>query len=73
MTTETLDRGELALLQERLRRARARVESSSPGGPEFDAAMAALEELEARLESIARSGEHGVFGRGASRPTLAAS
>jgi len=48
------DRTELTLLEERLRRARARVASSSPGGPEFDAAMAAVEELEARLVAARR-------------------
>jgi hypothetical protein len=49
MTATASDRPDLTVIEERLRRARARVESASPGGPEFDAAMAALEELEARL------------------------
>jgi hypothetical protein len=49
MTAPALDRTDLALLEQRLRRARARVASASPGGPEFDAAMAGLEELEAQF------------------------
>jgi hypothetical protein len=49
VTATATDRPELALIEQHLRRARARVEAASPGGPEFDAAMAALEELEARL------------------------
>lgn len=49
MTAGTTDRTSISQLELSLRRARARVESASPGGPEFDAAMAALEELEARL------------------------
>jgi hypothetical protein len=49
MTPAATDASDLGLIEQQLRRARARVESASPGGPEFDAAMAALEELEARL------------------------
>jgi len=54
MTALAPDRTELALLEQRIRRARARVASSSPGGPEFDAAMAGLEELEAEYAVNAR-------------------
>jgi hypothetical protein len=49
MTPAATDTPDLTLIEQHIRRARARVESASPGGPEFDAAMAALEELEARL------------------------
>jgi hypothetical protein len=49
MTPAATDTADLRQIEQSLRRARARVESASPGGPEFDAAMAALEELEARL------------------------
>jgi hypothetical protein len=49
MTPAATDASDLRSIEQDLRRARARVESASPGGPEFDAAMAALEELEARL------------------------
>jgi hypothetical protein len=49
MTAPAPDRTDLALLDQRLRRARVRVASASPGGPEFDAAMAGLEELEAEF------------------------
>ena len=55
MTALAPDRSDPALLEERLRRARARVASSSPGGPEFDAAMAGLEELEAEYAVSARA------------------
>jgi len=55
MIAEAPDRTELTLLEQRLRRARARVASSSPGGPEFDAAMAGLEELEAEYAVNARA------------------
>jgi hypothetical protein len=54
MIAEAPDRTDLALLEQRLRRARARVASSSPGGPEFDAAMAGLEELEAEFAGLLR-------------------
>lgn len=54
MTALAPDRTELTLLEERLRRARVRVDSASPGGPEYDAAMAALEELEARVIAVLR-------------------
>lgn len=40
---------ERAKLEEALRRARARVASAPQGSPDWDAAMAAIEELEARL------------------------
>ena len=53
MTVQSPDRTEIALLEERLRRARARVAAASPGGPEFDAAMAWLEELEDRRAALA--------------------
>lgn len=36
-------------LEDALRRARARAASASNGSPDWDAAMAAVEELEARL------------------------
>jgi hypothetical protein len=52
MSAQSLDRTEIALLEERLRRARARVATASPGGPEFDAAMAWLEELEDRHAAL---------------------
>ena len=52
MTAQSLDRTEITLLEERLRRARARVAAASPGGPEFDAAMAWLEELEDRRAAL---------------------
>ena len=40
---------ERAKLEEQLRRARNRAQSASPGSPDWDAAMAAVEDLEARL------------------------
>jgi hypothetical protein len=67
MTVQSPDRSEIALLEERLRRARARLAAASPGGPEFDAAMAWLEELEARRAALADTLPESSFG------TLAAS
>jgi len=52
MTPAATDARDLKVLEQNLRRARARVESASLGGPEFDAAMAALEELEAHLLAV---------------------
>lgn len=45
-TSKTQDR---AKLDDALRRARIRAASAAPGSPDWDAAMAAIEDLEARL------------------------
>lgn len=51
-TSKTQDR---AKFDEALRRARVRAASAAPGSPDWDAAMAAIEELEARL-LVSRTG-----------------
>lgn len=45
---------ERAKLEEALRRARIRAASASNGSPDWDAAMAAVEELESRLLAVTR-------------------
>jgi hypothetical protein len=71
MIAQAPDRSDPALLEERLRRARVRVASASPGGPEFDAAMAGLEELEAHLAAAMRAPRRSTVG--ASTRSLAGS
>lgn len=52
-----MDRSEeLAAIRGRLSRARRRVEGATRGGPEWDAAMDELEELEARFGALLDDG-----------------